>query len=887
VYQTTNSDKVKIPGLYGADVYATGCKTSGGFFKYVLVNKQNDNDYRSWRIGPNGKKTSKSEFFGGSTAYRKYSEPTDTIPKTLVNNGKYSWYVAYKAFLQAKKLGVTGSYKWDGNSTLGWFCYSNQWDLDVGNNRDHSTSGKDDQRRVGGTLQYSYFVRQNGWGVTDKTVSYTTVIKRMPANVEQNKLTADYIRHNGTKIKGFPESGYATKAAGWGPETLNFEKPKELRYEATTADAGRWICAYTVAFPNNLSASAGDSNARDHAKTCDYIKDIDWDLTATTASSVKPANPMSNDFNGDYNTTNNKKASVGEKVYFLSKVEKSKTEAPEVVFERQRQRLIKYPDHRILSNAQCEAIRSGFTWFEENKGCIWTGGSFSETWNSSKTSEYYPDTEQTRSFFGTSAVTVKYAGMRICERYGTNPGKYGETGWSYGSWICVNINEIPYTLTPTVSVSPKAVEAGATVGITRSVNNDSIVTSKSTNWEVRKVTYTPDATVRTNIANVSSTPQDYFGGEYIDSGSKEFDKGTSLMPNISRTIDDLAVGTRVCFTFSVSPYTNSSSNWSHSIDCTTVTKKPKVQILGGDLFVGRAQAGAASPSASISTSTSANPDGVFGSWGEYAIAATGTVTNMASASGNAQGVGSTTTLCQLSLLTFTNRVSNTASCNQAAIGNYRFRSTMPNIASRFPVTSSSPVLINPGGGSVSLFDTVNSTGSRVYTAPNNYSLNIRGGSEIPAGRWLVLNAPNSDVTITEDIRYTNGPLSSISQIPQVVIIARNITISENVRNVDAWLIAPGTVNGAGEVSNGVVRTCNRAYNTVNEQNCRELLTVNGPVIARKLLMLRTHGAGTGSSSAVPAEVFNLRPDAYLWAYGKTAGTGRATTVQITELPPRF
>ena len=57
VYQTTNSDKVKIPGLYGADVYATGCKTSGGFFKYVLVNKQNDNDYRSWRIGPNGKNT--------------------------------------------------------------------------------------------------------------------------------------------------------------------------------------------------------------------------------------------------------------------------------------------------------------------------------------------------------------------------------------------------------------------------------------------------------------------------------------------------------------------------------------------------------------------------------------------------------------------------------------------------------------------------------------------------------------------------------------------------------------------------------------------------------------------------------------------------------------
>jgi hypothetical protein len=65
------------------------------------------------------------------------------------------------------------------------------------------------------------------------------------------------------------------------------------------------------------------------------------------------------------------------------------------------------------------------------------------------------------------------------------------------------------------------------------------------------------------------------------------------------------------------------------------------------------------------------------------------------------------------------------------------------------------------------------------------------------------------------------------------------------------------------------------------------LTVNGPVIANRLLMYRTYGAEAGQRSGDPAEVFNLRPDAYLWASGQQSGSGKIRTVQTTELPPRF
>ncbi|HEU4715637.1 MAG TPA: hypothetical protein VFS14_02290, partial [Candidatus Saccharimonadales bacterium] len=110
----------------------------------------------------------------------------------------------------------------------------------------------------------------------------------------------------------------------------------------------------------------------------------------------------------------------------------------------------------------------------------------------------------------------------------------------------------------------------------------------------------------------------------------------------------------------------------------------------------------------------------------------------------------------------------------------------------------------------------------------------------------------------------------------VVIIANNINIHGNVRQIDAWLVASGTIN-----------TCNDFTGNLTSNKCNQPLAVNGPVVTNRLVLNRTAGSGTGAQSGDPAERFNLRPDAFLWAQLQASGNDKAQTVYSTELPPRF
>ena len=118
-----------------------------------------------------------------------------------------------------------------------------------------------------------------------------------------------------------------------------------------------------------------------------------------------------------------------------------------------------------------------------------------------------------------------------------------------------------------------------------------------------------------------------------------------------------------------------------------------------------------------------------------------------------------------------------------------------------------------------------------------------------------------------------------------MIIAKNILIADNVSNVDAWLIATGSG------TDGRINTCGAGgvneSTPLNANVCASELTVNGPVMAKHLIMRRTAGAGTGTTAGDPAEVFNLRADAYIWSTSYAPGTGRLPTVETTELPARF
>jgi hypothetical protein len=140
------------------------------------------------------------------------------------------------------------------------------------------------------------------------------------------------------------------------------------------------------------------------------------------------------------------------------------------------------------------------------------------------------------------------------------------------------------------------------------------------------------------------------------------------------------------------------------------------------------------------------------------------------------------------------------------------------------------------------------------------------------------------VTIAGDITYTGvagDTFTATSQIPQVVIIARNINITGGAGRVDAWLLT--------SPSGGAINTCSDrpVGAALNSTVCSNLLTVNGPVVTDHLYLRRTAGSDSVAAAGAPAEVFNLRSDAYIWAYARASQSGKAQTVYSVELPPRF
>jgi len=452
-------------------------------------------------------------------------------------------------------------------------------------------------------------------------------------------------------------------------------------------------------------------------------------------------------------------------------------------------------------------------------------------------------------------------------------------------WACGNplggLDGVPPTLTPTnyilgplVSLNTTSVEVGSPFTVTSIVNNTGTTKSDNISWQLTKKILAPGVAVPSG-GNSSSDPCAFFGAtdcSISDSGSNIVfglgspAVGTPTIPVHNENVQDLSAGSRICFILSVYPRANVNgavdSNWAHSTPkCLLIGARPKIQIWGGDLMVGGL----------VTTSNSVKNiggiDRTFGSWAEYGILATGIIKGMASGSAFA-GPGLTDSrVCKYSTLSFTNTVSSVTGCEDTNnIGGYVSTRSLPDVAASFPIISTTPnVAANLSG-----------LPSGTYTASGNVSLS---GGNIEKGQYVVINAPSATITIAGDINYTNGTLQKLSDIPQVIIIANKIVINGDVTNVDAWLIAKNSSNS------GEIYTCDILGDTVDK--CNQPLVVNGPVMTNKLYLRRTGGSGAGAASGDPAEVFNLRPDAYLWAFSRAATNGRIRTVYTTELPPRL
>lgn len=488
-------------------------------------------------------------------------------------------------------------------------------------------------------------------------------------------------------------------------------------------------------------------------------------------------------------------------------------------------------------------------------------------------------------------ITSDDVGNTLCQWVQFDPINSAGARDGRGNQACVSV-PYNYTLNPEITniTNGDMVEsaAGTVPVIGRVSNSGGTKSAPNTQWQVSQIRYAPGVVISNSTGGISAgAPCVYFAGNSacgpLQAGTEAtgYDRNATVTYPVDGIIGDEPVGTRFCYVMSIKPNASTSADWRHSrLYCLVVGKHPKLQVYGGDLIVGRGTG--TGILANVRTSVSKKGPTYFGSWAEYGILASGTVRGMASGSGYAAGATSSD-LCNLgsplSLLTFANATGSgsPATCNSSNIG--RYAPTSPSqfdaLKTRFAVTAGAPNLtgnINVAG----------LTSKSVY--PGSGIINLSSSTDIPAGKWVIINAPDATVRITSDIRYTNAVLTSAADIPQLVIIARNIIITDNVTNVDAWLLAKGT--GA----NGVVNTCDSGVTEpsgLTSNVCASKLTINGPVIANHLLLYRTAGSGVGADSGDAAEVFNLRPDAYMWA-STFSGTGtKARTATTTELPPRF
>lgn len=320
--------------------------------------------------------------------------------------------------------------------------------------------------------------------------------------------------------------------------------------------------------------------------------------------------------------------------------------------------------------------------------------------------------------------------------------------------------------------------------------------------------------------------------------------------NYSGAVGPYPVGTNVCYISRVTKptYTSSDGQWKGSRRvCSVSAKKPRTQFVGNDVRV----------VGNIRSSYFAIQGNNYGSWVEYG--AFSSDVNMLLGSGAGLRNGSPNPASYWNGLTFTNR-------NAPNYGGY---TSVPQDSAHGYFSG----LVDAGGG---LNQANPATG--VYTVGSGSGLNM---PNVPNGRSVVIRS-NGTIRITGNINVPNSGVANANGLSQVVIVANTILIDEGVTNVDAWLVTP--------TNSGTIDTCYRGGDTtLNSNICASQLTVNGPIYTHNLKLRRTAGSNPPGPNELkqPAEKFNLRPDAQLWAFTYANKGDFAQTDYVQELPPRY
>ena len=300
---------------------------------------------------------------------------------------------------------------------------------------------------------------------------------------------------------------------------------------------------------------------------------------------------------------------------------------------------------------------------------------------------------------------------------------------------------------------------------------------------------------------------------------------------------------------------NFSGKWAISdATCFNIGKYPNFQTWGGSIFTN---------GGTKTSTTKTVVDGaekIFGSWGDFAIIANGSVNRTSSGATIISGYPS-------------NKYNN---CVMSPI-------TIANVNCGL----NSSDAITPLGGAAITVDTENFkaklrdrylTDASSYTVASTITADTLHSGHSP----LVIYNPNGNIYISTDVRTGNVTRSyGNARVPQVIIYAKNgnIYVDQNVEYIDAWVIADGVVNTCVDGS--------LSTPALSATVCDKTLTINGPVVASQILFNRTAKADVHLGTLPEyAELVNLNPAVYLFAHTEAAGAQPITTY-IQKLPPRY
>ena len=138
--------------------------------------------------------------------------------------------------------------------------------------------------------------------------------------------------------------------------------------------------------------------------------------------------------------------------------------------------------------------------------------------------------------------------------------------------------------------------------------------------------------------------------------------------------------------------------------------------------------------------------------------------------------------------------------------------------------------------------------------------------------------------------YKDNPiLERLGNIRVPIISVDKLYLTNNVTRIDAIIFANEINTCAFDNYSDFLsgNKINVGGNILDSTKCNNTVEFRAPVYTKKLILNRTAGGESGTSTIQRAEIFNMNMATYLWSFNQMSRYSQAVTVGQKEQPPRY